>query len=135
MSHFLIPLVRAQQRCGVQNARTGTWVVEELDSALDSRARKKGLLGRDGLAPDRGLVIAPTQAVHTFGMRFPLDIVAVSRDGRVVKCRAHVPRGRIVMALRAFAFIELAPGTIERAGLREGDRLTIAVSPQSHLPG
>jgi uncharacterized membrane protein (UPF0127 family) len=83
-------------------------------------------LDHDTLPPQRGLVIAPTQGVHTFGMRFPIDIVAIDRAGRVVKYRRAVPPRRMVFALRAFAFVELAAGTIDRVGLREDDEVVIA---------
>jgi uncharacterized membrane protein (UPF0127 family) len=68
-------------------------------------------------------VIAPSQGIHTNGMRFPLDIVGVARDGRVVKCRPSVAPRRIVLALSAFAILELAEGESARAGLQLGDRL------------
>ncbi len=97
--------------------------------AADSDARKRGLLGRDELAPDTGLVIAPSQGVHTFGMRFPIDIVGISRDGHVVKCRGDVAPRRLVFALRAFAILEVAAGVAARAGLAVGDRL-IATRPE-----
>ena len=61
---------------------SGRVVVPDLEVAVDSATRKKGLLGRDGLADGSGLVIAPTNAVHTFFMRFPIDIVFVTRAGR-----------------------------------------------------
>ena len=135
MRHFLTPLLRSTEPCGLTIVRTGSWLVEQLETALDSKTRTKGLLGHDRLALDRGLVIAPTQGVHTFGMKFSIDIVAVNREGRVVKCRTHVPPRRIVLALRAFAIVELAAGGVERAGLREGDQLAIAPAASRRLQG
>ena len=52
-------------------------------------------------------MIAPTQGVHTFGMRFALDIVGVNRAGEVVSLRAGVPRRRLVFSWRAFAIVEM----------------------------
>jgi uncharacterized protein len=135
MRHFLTPLLRATGRCGLTIVRDGSRLVERVDTALDSKSRTKGLLEHDRLDPDRGLVIAPTQGVHTFGMKFSIDIVAVNREGRVLKCRTHVPRRRIVLALRAFAIVELAAGTVERAGLRVGDQLAIAPAASGRLQG
>jgi uncharacterized membrane protein (UPF0127 family) len=125
MSHCLTPLLRTRERCGLQIRRTGSWLAEELEPALDSSRRRAGLLGRDSLPARQGLVIAPSQGVHTFGMRFPIDIVALDRWGRVVKYRQAVGPRRIVLALRAFAFVELAAGTIDRVGLRNDDELVI----------
>jgi uncharacterized protein len=135
MRHFLAPLLRSTEPCGLTIVRDGSWLVEQVEPALDSKSRTKGLLGRDSLDRQRGLVIAPTQGVHTFGMRFPIDIVAVNREGRVLKCRTHVPPRRIVLALRAFAIVELAAGAADRAGLREGDQLAIAPAASRRLHG
>lgn len=123
MPHFLIPLLDARGPMGLQVERTGQWLVRELEGAFDSSSRKQGLLGRDGLADGTGLVIAPSQGVHTFGMRFPLDIVCLARDGHVVKVRAAVQPGRIVIAWSAFAILELPAGAAGRASLVRGDRL------------
>ena len=128
MSHFLKPLFR-NRGCALHVEGTGICLARELEAAFDSTARKKGLLGRDPLPQEAALVIAPTQGVHTFGMRATIDIVAVSRDGRVVKTRAAVPPRRMVFALTAFAFIELASGAIARAGVRPGDRLMLMAPP------
>ena len=92
-------------------------LVDVLETAFDSASRRRGLLGRDGLPVDRGLVIAPCQTVHTFAMRFPIDIVAVSRDGRVLKITASVPPRRIAISWSAFAIIELAAASVKGSGL------------------
>jgi uncharacterized protein len=99
---------------------SGRVLVPALEVAVDSATRKKGLLGRDGLPDGAGLVIAPTNAVHTFFMRFPIDIVFVTRAGRVVKVCDAVPAWRIAVALRGYAVVELAAGGASRAGLAAG---------------
>lgn len=121
--HFLSPLVDSAEPMGLQVERTGQWLVRDIEGALDSSARKRGLLGRDGLADGAGLVIAPSQGVHTFGMRFPLDIVGIARDGTVVKVREGVPPKRIVIAWRAFAMLEVPAGMARRISLEHGDRV------------
>ena len=125
MSHFLRPLLRGNEPYGLQIERTHTWLADRVEPAFDSKTRKKGLLGRDSLPDGSAVVIAPSQAIHTVGMRFPIDIVAASRDGRVVKVRERVGAWRVVLAWSAFAFIELAAGTCTRAGVRVGDRLLV----------
>ena len=112
---------------------TGVVLATRIEIAGNSAARKRGLLGRDRLEPGSALVIAPCQGVHTFGMRFDIDIVAVDRDGAVVKIRSAVPRRRIVMALRAFAIIELPAGTAANARLSIGDRLRAASNRRSQV--
>ncbi|MGE0460842.1 MAG: DUF192 domain-containing protein [Vicinamibacterales bacterium] len=125
MPHFLIPALDEQSPCGLRIERTGECLVTRLELALDSKARTRGLLGRDRLPPGHALAIAPSQGVHTFGMRFPIDIVFVRRDGRVVRCRRDVPPRRVAIWLTAFAVIELAAGEIGRADLRVGDRIVV----------
>jgi uncharacterized membrane protein (UPF0127 family) len=123
---FLNPLLQFPDRVfGVRNARTGEWVVARLESAFDSTTRRRGLLGRTGLDPGTGLVIAPTNAVHTFWMRFDIDVVFVRRDGRVVRVRRDVPPRRVAMALKAFAVIEVQGGSTRRLDIRPGDELRV----------
>ena len=105
--------------------RTGAVLVDHLEVAGDSASRRKGLLGRDRLDPGCAVAIAPCQGVHTFGMRFALDVVAVTRDGLVIKIRSGVPPRRVVLALRAFAIIELQSGAAAAADLQIGDRLQV----------
>jgi uncharacterized protein len=123
--HFLASALAQPADHGIHIERTGAVLVQRLEMAGDSRTRRKGLLGRDALDQEVGLVIAPTQGVHTFGMRFPIDIVGVARDGRVVKVRGDVPPRRLVFALRAFAILELAAGVARRAAISVGDRLIV----------
>ena len=104
---------------------SGRVVVPNLEVAVDSATRKKGLLGRDGLSDGSGLVIAPTNAVHTFFMRFPIDIVFVTRAGEVVKVCQAVRAWRMAAAFRAYAVIELAAGGAARAGIHVGDRVAV----------
>ena len=125
MGHFLAAVPEGAGPCGLHIERTGRWLVSSLVLAFDSETRRKGLLGRDSLGEGEGLVIAPSQGVHTFGMRFPIDIVGVDRDGRVVKVRASVPPRRIVLALSAFAMVELPAGRVARAGVEIGDRVSV----------
>jgi len=124
--HFLADALAAPGAWGLRIERTGGWLVQTLEIAADSESRKKGLLGRDALAPSTGFVIAPSQGVHTFGMRFPIDIVGVTREGRVVKARSAVRPSRLVFALRAFAILELAAGVASGAGLAVDDVLVAA---------
>jgi uncharacterized protein len=124
--HFLTDALKAPGQWGLQIQRTGGWLVHALEIAADSESRKKGLLGRDQLAPEVGVVIAPSQGVHTFGMRFSIDVIGVTRDGRVVKARNAVRPARLVFAWRAFAILELAAGVAGDAGLAVDDILVAA---------
>jgi uncharacterized membrane protein (UPF0127 family) len=63
--------------------------------------------------------------VHTFFMRFPIDVVFAARDGRVLKVRVNVPARRLVGALRGFAVIEMAANEVPASGTSTGDRLVV----------
>jgi uncharacterized membrane protein (UPF0127 family) len=107
------------------DADTGRVLVPVLEVATESATRKRGLLGRDGLPEDAGLVIAPTNAVHTFFMRFPIDIVFVSRAGAVLKVREAVSAWRMTAAWGGYAVVETAAGRAGRAGLVRGGRVVV----------
>ena len=127
MKSFLSPLLRRQggSALALTNARHGRIVARTLLTAFDSKSRKKGLLGRDSLPEGSALIIAPCQGIHTFSMRFAIDVAFVAKDGRVLKVRQAVPPRRIVVSLRAFAVIELPAGALEASDTKRGDLLQI----------
>jgi uncharacterized membrane protein (UPF0127 family) len=92
--------------------------------------RRKGLLGRDGLADGEGLWIVPCESVHTFGMKFSIDLVYLDRNKKVKKVRSDVPPWRLSACLSAHSVLELVPGTIRATQTRPGDELEFsAVDP------
>ena len=100
-------------------------VADRLEPAFDSATRKRGLLGRDGLPPGHAMVIAPCNAVHTFFMRFAIDILFVNREGRILKIKYAVPASRIALSLSAWATIELAGRSLAGLDVTPGDTLTL----------
>jgi len=126
MSHFLRPLLgRNGASSSLVNERTGSILAAVLEPAVDSRSRRRGLLGRDGLAERHALILAPCNAVHTCFMRFAIDVLFVARDGRVLKMVEQIGAWRVAASLRAFAVIELPAGALRRSGLTTGDRIVI----------
>jgi uncharacterized membrane protein (UPF0127 family) len=129
MASFLSPLLRdPNQRYRLINVRTGDVVAKQLLTAFDSSSRRKGLLGRASLDDGTTMLIAPSNAVHTFFMRFPIDVAFVAKDGRVLKVRHAVPPRRITAALRAYAVAEMPAGTLRRADVRAGDTLLVTAA-------
>ena len=128
--HFLEPLLRGPHGASssIVVERLGTPIATTVEAAFDSATRNRGLLGRDNMPEGLAMIIAPSNAIHTWFMRFPIDIVFARRDGRVVKIRQHVKPWRIAVSWRAFAAIELAAGTADRLKLIPGDRLTIVAA-------
>lgn len=128
MAHFLGEMARAPDgRWRLVHEATGVTVAGRLHAAFDSAARRTGLLGKGGWPEDEALVIGPCQAVHTVGMRFPIDVLFVRRDGSIEKVKANVPPWRMTAAWRAFAVIELAAGVLGARvpGLARGDRMVV----------
>ncbi|MEV5599148.1 DUF192 domain-containing protein [Streptomyces sp. NPDC052496] len=94
-----------------------------LEIAASYRARSRGLLGRDGI--DGALLLTPASGVHTFRMRFPLDVAYLTRDLTVLAVRTMRP-GRLGRPrLRARHVLEAEAGAMARWGLRPGTRVTI----------
>lgn len=101
-----------------------------VDVADRGPARTRGLLGRQSLGEGEGLWIVPCEAVHTFGMRFAIDLVFVDRRNVVRKVRSSVPPWRLSGCLRAHSVLELAAGTLKKNPVHPGD--TLQFSPVSH---
>jgi uncharacterized membrane protein (UPF0127 family) len=86
----------------------------------------RGLLGRKGLPSGEGILLRPAGSVHTFFMRFPIDVVFLDREQRVVAIAADVPPWRTRGARGAKAVVELAAGEAFRRGLSEGEMLVLS---------
>jgi len=112
-------------RVRVTLVRTGA-TVATADVADTPASRRRGLLGRTGLAPGAGLLIRPCSSIHTWFMRFPIDVVFLDRAGCVLKVvESLAPWGLASGGLRARDTLELPAGAAGAAGLRPGDALTI----------
>ncbi len=101
----------------------GTVVCQSCRSAATFFSRLRGLLGRRDLDEGEGLLIRPTSSIHTFFMRFTLDVAFLDRDGRVVKLVPGLRPWRMSFARGARSALELSAGEIERRELRVGDHL------------
>ena len=126
MKSFLDPLRQSKAPSLVlTNIRNDRVVADTLLRAFDSASRRRGLLTRDFLQEGSALVIAPTNAIHTFFMRFAIDVAFVAKDGRVLKVRRAMPPWRMAAAWGGFAVVELAAGALDGAGVEPGDRLRV----------
>jgi uncharacterized membrane protein (UPF0127 family) len=91
--------------------------------ADSSATRRTGLLQRTRLEHGEGLWIAPCEAVHTFFMKFPIDIAFLSRDCRVLKITRNLSTWRVSACLWAHSVLELPAGVLEQTGTQKGDQL------------
>jgi uncharacterized protein len=104
----------------------GTIVCERCTVAESPLTRLRGLLGRDGLEPGEGLLLRPASAVHTYFMRFPIDVVFLDRALVVLGISGGVDPWRATSQRGAKAVLELPAGESSRRGLSVGDQLTLA---------
>lgn len=88
-------------------------------------SRLRGLLLRPPLPTDasEALLITPCGSIHTCGMRYPIDVVFIDRQGVVVGCHESVKPGRFRMQRKARSALELAEGGIRIHSIKPGDRL------------
>jgi hypothetical protein len=120
----------------VENLTRHTVLARCLEIADSGAKRNKGLLGRKGLAPGGGLWIMPCESVHTFGMKFSIDLVYLDKKLRIRKVRSSVPPWRVSACLSAHSVLELPAGTIRETQTSAGDTLEFsAASPPDEVDG
>jgi len=101
-------------------------VVASIEIADRMRERTKGLLGRGGLEEGRGMLLTPCGSIHTFGMRFSLDLVFLRRDWTVHKVVRNVRPNRARWGgRRAWSVVEVGSGWLPQESVRVGDRLCL----------
>jgi uncharacterized membrane protein (UPF0127 family) len=114
------------QTVRVLNTTKGTVLGERIGVADTSLSRMVGLLGKSGLAPATGLLIMPSQAVHSIGMRFPIDVLFLDRNCRVIHVQPSMAPYRISgLHWRARCVLELPVGAIAETCTSVGDELQI----------
>jgi len=94
-------------------------------SADTSAERRTGLLKHTHLEPGDGLWIVPCESVHSFFMKFTIDVLYLDRKHRVKKLRREMAPWRVSACLTAHSVLELPAGTIVRTGTQAGDQLEI----------
>jgi uncharacterized membrane protein (UPF0127 family) len=122
------PSEMPETRFNVTNSTRSTVLATRLEIADSGPKRTKGLLGREGLAPGEGLWIIPCESVHTFFMRFPIDLVYLDRKNKIKKVRNEVGAWRMSACLSAHSVLELPAGTIRETQTQSGDTLEFSSS-------
>jgi uncharacterized membrane protein (UPF0127 family) len=106
--------------------RDGVVVCEECLVAATPFARMRGLLGRRSLPSGQGILLRPAASVHTFFMRFSIDVVFLDDELRVVGIASDLPPWRAAGKRGARAVLELPAGECARRGLQVGDTVRFA---------
>ena len=109
----------------VVNKTKGCQLADRADIADTSEKRRTGLLKHTGLAQGEGLWIVPTEGVHTFAMKFTIDVLFLNKKRVVVKARPNMVKSRMSLCLSAHSVVELPAGTIDQTGTQKGDQLEL----------
>jgi uncharacterized protein len=111
----------------VYNTTKNSCLGEQIRIADSSVRRLVGLLGKRSLAAGCGLFIVPSQAIHTVGMAFPIDVIFVDKNYCVLGVRSAVRPFRITRVFwKAHGVLELPVGTINASRTEAGDQLKIS---------
>ena len=126
MDRRKVVLVKGSLRATAQPADRPTVVCQEVRIAHSFLTRLIGLLGKRRLEPGTGLLIEPCSSIHTFGMAFPIDVVALDQDYRVLGTWSHVRPWRLkVFGRDTRRVLELASGSLQLTDITRGDLLQI----------
>ncbi|HTY55075.1 MAG TPA: DUF192 domain-containing protein [Candidatus Binataceae bacterium] len=113
------------------NRTRGTILCERLEQAVTSRQQSRGLLGRQNLEPGTGMLfraarLSPFMWMHMFFMKFPIDIVFLNRDGRVLRINHRLQPWRFSsMVFGARQALEITAGRAETCETQVGDHIII----------
>jgi len=109
-----------------RNKTKANTIGTQIAVADTSLTRLVGLAGRRRLDAGCGLLIRPSSGIHTFGMLFAIDVIALSRDLQVVKLWQRLPPCRITsISLKIHSVLELAAGEINKCRVEVGDQLEV----------
>ena len=110
----------------VKNETRGRLLITRGELAETFWARLRGLMGRSSLDEGEGLVLKGDKSIHTFFMRFPIDVIYANPLGRVVRAdQAMLPSRIGPFVLEAAYILELPVGVIQATGTSVGDQLII----------
>ena len=114
------------KRVTIRNSTNTVTVGTRIAVADTSLSRLIGLAGKSRLDDGCGLLIRPSSGVHTFGMRFAIDVIALNRKLEVVRLWHRLAPFRITsVSLKTHNVLELPAGTISKCRVEVGDQLEI----------
>jgi uncharacterized protein len=119
------------RRLTARNASLNTIIADRVDVAATRAARAVGLLSRAALEPGEALWIVPSRGVHTWGMRFAIDVLALDEEGNVIDCVSNLRPWRVRLPRRGTAgVLELPAGTLAASRTDMGHRIVLELSGQ-----
>ncbi|HEY2432649.1 MAG TPA: DUF192 domain-containing protein [Vicinamibacterales bacterium] len=113
-------------RLVARNASIGTVIADKVGVAASRTARAVGLLARSGLEPGEALWIVPSRGVHTWGMRFSIDVLALDEGGTVIDAVSNLRPWRMRLPRAGTAgVLELPAGTLAASRTGLGHRIIL----------
>lgn len=108
------------------NKANSSVVAEEVIIANTPLKRMKGLLGKKEFKKGHALILDPCNSIHTFFMRFSIDILFLDKNNKIIKAITCLKPFRLTSIYFSAAFaVELPPGTIQALSIRKGDTLLL----------
>ena len=118
----------------VINLTKKTWLATKVRVADNFLTRLVGLLKRSHLGPEESLWLMPSKGIHTIGMKFPIDVVFLSKDFHVLGLVSGMLPNRIsALHFRGFSVVELPSGTIKKSQTEIGDQFEISLAETSQM--
>jgi uncharacterized membrane protein (UPF0127 family) len=118
----------------VINRTKETWLATKIRKADSFVTRLVGLLKRRTLGPEEALWLMPSKGIHTIGMKFPIDVVFLSKDNVVLGVISGMLPFRVSgVRLRGYSVLELPSGTIKKSRTEIGDQLEISLAETSEI--
>lgn len=111
----------------IYNLTRQTTVATNAHHAKGFYARLMGLMFKESLPEGGGLLLMPETSIHTFFMRFPIDVLYLNREWLILRADAEMPPNRIgpLFTRGCHAILELPPGTIAATQTEVGDQLEV----------
>lgn len=117
------------RRLVARNASVNKVLADRVGVAATRAARAVGLLSRSGLEPGEALWIVPSRGVHTWGMRFTIDVLALDEAGTVIDCVSNLRPWRVRLPRKGTAgVLELPAGTLAASGTQLGHQVSLELA-------
>lgn len=104
--------------------KDNTIICDYVEDASNFYRRFMGLMYRRSLPMDHGLLLTPCNEIHTFGMRFDIDTIHISKDNEVLFIDVAVKPNKVRKKVQnGYKVLELNAGVAEKMGINVGDHL------------
>lgn len=111
------------------NITNGSVLANSIELANTFKKRLKGLIGRHGLNCGEAVILYPCNSIHTFFMKFPIDVLFVDKEAVVLKTMENIkPFSLSPRITNSYMVVELPAGRLAATGTTAGNHLEIIVN-------